>query len=77
MRPYNKLVHPRNWRAFTEYGNGIMGDMCIHIVRHDSLDAEPRLAEARQLHWRNSGAKDSKANIAWKLHRLPRLNTMT
>ncbi len=32
MRPYNKLVHPRTWRAFTEYGNGIMGDMCIHML---------------------------------------------
>jgi predicted dehydrogenase len=31
MRPYNSLVHPRRWRAFTEYGNGIMGDMCIHM----------------------------------------------
>jgi predicted dehydrogenase len=31
MRPYNKLVHPRSWRAFTEYGNGIVGDMCIHM----------------------------------------------
>jgi predicted dehydrogenase len=30
-RPYNSLVHPRGWRAFTEYGNGIMGDMCIHM----------------------------------------------
>jgi predicted dehydrogenase len=32
MRPYNKLVHPRTWRAFEEYGNGIMGDMCIHML---------------------------------------------
>ncbi len=31
MRPYNKLVHPRSWRAFNEYGNGIVGDMCIHM----------------------------------------------
>ena len=31
MRPYNKMVHPRGWRAFMEYGNGIMGDMCIHM----------------------------------------------
>jgi predicted dehydrogenase len=31
MRPYNRLVHPRSWRAFMEYGNGIMGDMCIHM----------------------------------------------
>ena len=32
LRPYNDLVHPRGWRAFTEYGNGIMGDMCIHML---------------------------------------------
>jgi predicted dehydrogenase len=31
MRPYNRLVHPRRWRAFMEYGNGIVGDMCIHM----------------------------------------------
>lgn len=31
MRPYNALVHPRSWRAFMEYGNGIIGDMCIHM----------------------------------------------
>ena len=32
MRPYNTLVHPRGWRAFMEYGNGIIGDMCIHML---------------------------------------------
>lgn len=32
MRPYNKLVHPRSWRAFMEYGNGILGDMCVHML---------------------------------------------
>jgi len=32
MRPYNKLVHPRTWRAFYEYGNGIVGDMCVHML---------------------------------------------
>ena len=31
MRPYNSLVHPRGWRAFMEYGNGIVGDMAIHM----------------------------------------------
>ena len=31
-RDYNRLVHPRRWRAFMEYGNGIMGDMCIHML---------------------------------------------
>jgi predicted dehydrogenase len=32
MRPYNKIIHPRGWRAFMEYGNGIVGDMCIHML---------------------------------------------
>jgi len=32
LRSYNKLVHPRSWRAFMEYGNGIVGDMCIHML---------------------------------------------
>ncbi len=32
LRPYNALVHPRRWRAFMEYGNGIVGDMCIHML---------------------------------------------
>jgi predicted dehydrogenase len=31
MRPYNALVHPGQWRAFMEYGNGTVGDMCIHM----------------------------------------------
>lgn len=29
--PFCALTHPRNWRAFMEYGNGIVGDMCIHM----------------------------------------------
>lgn len=32
QRPYNALVHPRRWRAYMEYGNGIVGDMCIHML---------------------------------------------
>src|SRR6202790_3722644 len=32
LRPYNSLVRTRRWRAFMEYGNGIVGDMCIHML---------------------------------------------
>ena len=32
LRPYNQWVHPRGWRAFMEYSNGIMGDMCVHML---------------------------------------------
>jgi predicted dehydrogenase len=31
MRPFNRLIHPKGWRAFMEYGNGLMGDMCVHM----------------------------------------------
>jgi predicted dehydrogenase len=31
-RPYNPIAHPRGWRAFMEYGNGIVGDMCVHML---------------------------------------------
>ncbi len=30
MRPYDGLPH-RRWRAFMAYGNGIVGDMCVHM----------------------------------------------
>jgi predicted dehydrogenase len=32
LRPYDGLPHIRWWRAFMEYGNGIMGDMCVHML---------------------------------------------
>lgn len=32
LRPYNQWVHPRSWRAFMEYSNGIVGDMCVHML---------------------------------------------
>jgi predicted dehydrogenase len=31
MRPYDGLPHKRWWRTFMEYGNGIVGDMCVHM----------------------------------------------
>ncbi len=31
LRPFDGLPHTRWWRTFMEYGNGIMGDMCIHM----------------------------------------------
>jgi len=32
MSPYCSWKHPRGWRAFMEYGNGIIGDMCVHML---------------------------------------------
>jgi len=32
LRPYDGIPHRRWWRTFMEYGNGIMGDMCVHML---------------------------------------------
>jgi predicted dehydrogenase len=31
LRPYDGSPHIRWWRTFKEYGNGITGDMCVHM----------------------------------------------
>jgi predicted dehydrogenase len=31
-KQYHKIMHPRGWRAFNEFGNGIVGDMCVHML---------------------------------------------
>jgi predicted dehydrogenase len=63
MRPYNRLVHPRGWRAFMEYGNGIVGDMCVHML--DMVRWMLGLGWPRRIS--SSGGifvdRDSKANI--------------
>ncbi|MEA1787446.1 Gfo/Idh/MocA family oxidoreductase [Arenibacter sp. GZD96] len=64
LRPYDGLPHKRWWRTFNEYGNGIMGDMCVHM-----LDTVRWML---QLGWPNrissTGGiyvqKDGKSNIA-------------
>lgn len=32
LRPYDGLPHLRWWRTFREYGNGLLGDMCVHML---------------------------------------------
>lgn len=32
LRPFDGLPHKRWWRTFMEYGNGIVGDMCVHML---------------------------------------------
>ncbi len=32
LRPFDGLPHRGWWRTFMEYSNGIMGDMCVHML---------------------------------------------
>jgi len=64
MRPYNSLAHPGRWRSFMEYSNGIIGDMCIHML--DMVRWMMDLGWPRRVG--SSGGifvdKESKANIS-------------
>lgn len=64
LRPYDGLPHRRWWRTFMEYGNGIMGDMCIHML--DTARWMLGLGWPRQI--TSTGGiyvqKDGKSNIA-------------
>ena len=63
MRAYNPIAHPRGWRAFMEYGNGIVGDMCIHML--DTVRWMMGLGWAKEVHSEGGILVDpgSKANI--------------
>lgn len=64
MRPYDGLPHIRWWRTFNEYGNGIMGDMCIHMF--DTVRWMLKLGWPQRIS--STGGiyvqKDGKSNIA-------------
>lgn len=64
LRPYDGIPHKRWWRTFTEYGNGIMGDMCIHMF--DTVRWMLRLGWPKRIS--STGGiyvqRDGKSNIA-------------
>ena len=53
--PFNEIIHPRGWRNFMEYSNGIIGDMCVHMLDMVALDARPRVAETHHIRRRDPG----------------------
>ena len=64
LRPYDGLPHVRWWRTFMEYGNGIMGDMCVHMLDTTrwmlGLGWPKRISSAGGIYVQ----KDGKSNIA-------------
>jgi len=64
LRPYDGLPHIRWWRTFNEYGNGITGDMCVHMF--DTVRWMLNLGWPKRIS--SSGGiyvqKDGKSNIA-------------
>jgi predicted dehydrogenase len=64
LRPYDGIPHRRWWRTFMEYGNGIMGDMCVHMLDTVrwmlQLDWPNRITSTGGIYVQ----KDGKSNIA-------------
>ena len=64
LRPYDGIPHRRWWRTFMEYGNGIMGDMCVHMLDTVrwmlKLDWPNRITSTGGIYVQ----KDGKSNIA-------------
>jgi len=64
LRPYDGIPHKRWWRTFMEYGNGIMGDMCVHMLDTVrwmlALDWPNRISSTGGIYVQ----KDGKSNIA-------------
>jgi predicted dehydrogenase len=64
LRPYDGLPHRGWWRAFMEYGNGIIGDMCVHMFDATrwilDLNWPKRISSQGGIYVQNSG----KSNIA-------------
>jgi predicted dehydrogenase len=63
LRPYDGLPHRGWWRAFMEYGNGIVGDMCVHMFDTArwllDLDWPNRISSQGGIYLQNKG----KSNI--------------
>jgi predicted dehydrogenase len=64
LRPFDKLPHRGWWRTFMEYGNGIMGDMCVHMLDTArwmlGVGWPKRITSSGGIHVQ----KDGKSNIA-------------
>ena len=65
-------VHPRGWRAFMEYGNGIVGDMCVHMLDMVRWMIDLGWPNPHQLHRRHSGGQGQQGRTS-PTRRPPRL----
>ena len=77
MRPFNALCHPRSWRAFREYGNGIVGDMCIHMldmVRWQLGLGWPTRVSSQGGIWVDKGSKANISDTQTASFEFPELN---
>lgn len=64
LRPYDGLPHIRWWRTFMEYGNGITGDMCVHMF--DTVRWMLKLGWPKEISSKGGiyVQKDGKSNIS-------------
>lgn len=77
LRPFDGLPHVRWWRTFMEYGNGIMGDMGIHMF--DAVRWMLNLGWPKRIHseggiYVDKGGKSNIADTQWAVFEYDELN---
>jgi predicted dehydrogenase len=79
MRHYDMIPHKRWWRTFTEYGNGIVGDMCVHMldtVRWMLKLGYPQRVSSRGGIYVQKGGKSNISDTQSALFEYPELNVV-
>jgi len=79
MRHYDMIPHKRWWRTFTEYGNGIVGDMCVHMfdtVRWMLKLDWPQRVSSRGGIYVQKGGKSNISDTQSALFEYPELNVV-
>jgi predicted dehydrogenase len=79
MRHYDILPHKRWWRTFTQYGNGIVGDMAIHMldtVRWMLKLGWPERVSSRGGIYVQKGGKSNISDTQSALFQYPELNVV-
>ena len=70
-RPYHPVYHPFNWRGWTDFGVGALGDMGAHLVDHPywALDLGwPTSIEATSSSWGGPSATPHSYPVAMTAH---------
>ncbi len=71
MLPYHPIYHPFNWRGWTNFGSGALGDMGAHLIDHPYWALEltyPTVIEATSTPWGGDQGHPASYPISMQVH---------